>query len=123
MLRLLILFFIILFSANSFAMEGNSQKKYLDDSKKLEKSECGKAIEEFKKFQVLAKRCDRETDCIVLEGRCPLGCNFYLHRIFEDIFLEKVENVTNICGQAVCSNKCPKSDKKPICKNKRCVAG
>ncbi len=114
----------LVFLDNSFAMDGNSEQEYLSaENKKLELSECGKAIDEFKKFQVLARRCDRETDCIAIEGRCPLGCNFYLHKIFEDIFVEKVENVTKICGQSVCSYKCPETKAKSICKNKRCIAG
>jgi hypothetical protein len=90
-----------------------------------ELSPCGKKITEFKFFLRDGKRCIRDTDCIVLEGGCPLGCKFYINKNFEAILSSRVEDVAELCDGSVCSRKCsdPSSWPKATCTdNGKCVA-
>ncbi len=71
---LVLFFFLLLLPFNSY-----SEQVRTLSSMKL--SECGQAVKDFKNFLREARHCQSDHDCVVMEGMCPLGCKFFVHKI------------------------------------------
>lgn len=115
--------------SNSLAMEtlggimGSSDKEGAVSSVD-ELSPCGQKITEFKFYLKDGQRCVRDTDCMVIKGECPLGCRFYINKVFEGILSSRIKDIPKLCEGMVCSALCPPAEEwnPPVCNNDRCVA-
>ncbi len=117
-IKYILLFFVLIFSQDGYAMDGFSDDEVKTTGKK-ELSECGKAIASFRKFMVLARNCKRDTDCTVIEGMCPLGCKFYVSNQFAALVESRKEEISKICTGQVC-NECPDTVLTPVCNKNKC---
>ncbi len=87
--------------------------------KAMQLSECGQAVADFKKFLREARHCQADKDCVVMEGMCPLGCKFYVHKIFQTIVEKRKASFKGICNN-VCAVKCEKENIKLECNHNKC---
>ena len=85
--------------------------------------ECAKQIRIFRKFLYDGRICKQDDDCIVMEGMCPMGCNLYLNKNFEEIITTEKGKLAEACPNTVCYYKCEGTPKLlPKCVRNRCQA-
>jgi hypothetical protein len=102
------------------ALSINAQAEQKPDSPINELSECGKAIKAFKVELRDFKLCERDADCAMTEGVCPMGCNVYVNKNFVEIAKKRLDVIEDVCSHVGCSSVCPKIAIRPACINNKC---
>jgi len=115
---LLIVLIIFLIPQNSSA---GVMEWLFPSSSKEEIALCGDKIKEFKSLYRDARQCNTSADCKEIVGKCPLGCQFYVHKAFSKILEGQIQEIHKVCKKPTnCSSQCNKKNPELICIRKIC---